>query len=275
MRLILGSNGGLGKTFIKYCKNKSDIFFSKKKLDILNSIELEEKLSSCKINSLINFAAYTDVPRAEKNVKQCFEINSLSLNNICELVNSYNIKLYHISTDYVFSNSKINNEKQKTNPTNIYGLSKKYGEEIIKSKCNNYSIIRTSWLFNEYRKDFLGKILKKINNNETINMNYEEGCPTSCKSLAKFIDRISLENKKTKEILHFRNFPEISRKDFVKKIIAINNKKNKFLYKKRIKQIFKFDNVDRPNKSFLNCENTFKKYKIRKTFWYDELKQVI
>ena len=72
---------------------------------------------------------------AEKNIKHCFEINSLSLNNLCEIVNKHNIKLYHVSTDYVFSNDKMNNEKQKTNPTNIYGLSKKYGEEIIKQNA--------------------------------------------------------------------------------------------------------------------------------------------
>lgn len=271
MRIIIGSNGGLGKTFRKYYKTQKDIFFKKDELNILNINKLIKVIEVNKINSLINFAAYTNLQKSEIKKKDCILINGLSLNNICEILNYYKIKLYHISTDYVFSSNFQNKEKDKTNPKNIYGISKRLAEDIIINKSNNYSIIRTSWLFNEFGNDFISKILEKIRKKSFLKIRDEYGCPTSAKSLSAFINFISSKNFKTKEVLHFCNYPFTSRLNFTNAIIYNFNKKNSFKYNKEIELVDNFDNVIRPYKSMLSCDKTLKKYKYTKKYWDKDL----
>lgn len=275
MNLFIGCNGGLGRTYLKFFSNKEDLFLNKKDLDILNLKELVKIIDNYKVDNIVIFAAFTNLPKAEIDILKCFRVNSLSMINICEILNIYKIKLYYISTDYVFSNNYENIESQITNPINIYGLSKKIGEDIIKKKSNNFCIIRTSWLFNEFQNNFVSKMLEKLKKNERIFINNEFGCPTSCESLAKFINKIINKEEETKEILHYRNYPAVSRIDFTLRIISLFNKSNKFKYKNEIIEISKFDNVRRPLKSVLNCNYTFEKYNITKISWYEELKKII
>lgn len=275
MNLFVGCNGGLGKTYTKNFGEKNNLYFAKEKLNLTDILKIEKMIKKYKIKNFINFAAYTNLPLSEKNMIECFNINCFSLINLCEILNKHKVKLFHISTDYVFNNLNENFENQKKNPINIYGLSKNYGEEVIKFKSNNYSIVRTSWLFSKYKNNFVDKIIDKIKKNENLFINNEIGCPTSSDSLSFFINKIINQNIKTKEILHFRNFPAISRDKFTLKIIEIYNKKNKKKYEKKINNILKFDIVERPKISILNCDSTFKKYKIKKNFWKKELNKII
>ena len=273
MRIFLGSNGGLGKTFIKYYKKKEDLFYKKKDLDILDTNKLIKIIENNNVNSLINFAAFTNLQDCENNKKESFLINGISLNNICEILNYYKVKLYHISTDYVFSSNHYNNEKDNTNPKNIYGISKNLAEKIIINKSDNYSIIRTSWLFNEF-DDFISKILSKIKKKESLKIRKEYGCPTSSNSLSAFLDFISYKNLKSKEILHFCNYPVTSRLNFTKAIINNYDKRNNIKYNKKIELVRNFDSVERPYKSILSCNSTLNKYKYTKKYWINDLKKI-
>ena len=70
--------------------------------------------------------------------------------------------LVQISTDYVFGKEPYNTpcrEDQQGTPTGVYGLTKLHGEQkIIASGCK-YMIIRTSWLYSEYGKNFCRTML--------------------------------------------------------------------------------------------------------------------
>ena len=69
----------------------------------------------------------------------------------------HNATLIHISTDYVFDGTKSSPyvETDKTNPLNIYGKSKLKGEEYAQNLCPKLLIIRTSWIFSEFGKNFV------------------------------------------------------------------------------------------------------------------------
>ena len=137
-------------------------------------------------------------------------------------------------------------------------------EKIIINKSDNYSIIRTSWLFNEFGNDFISKILSKIKKKESLKIRKEYGCPTSSNSLSAFLDFISYKNLKSKEILHFCNYPVTSRLNFTKAIINNYDKRNNIKYNKKIELIRDFDSVERPYKSILSCNSTLNKYKYTK-----------
>ena len=137
-------------------------FTSFKEVDISNKKKVDDYIKSNKINLIINCAAFTDVDRAETNEKKAFEANAYGVKNILDSSFKYNCKLIHISTDYVFGtlNKKEINELNEINPLNIYGKSKLMGEKFILQSKVNSVIIRTSWLYSKYGKNFLKKIIE-------------------------------------------------------------------------------------------------------------------
>ena len=277
MRIFTGSNGDLGKVFENNYKTNTDKFYSKKELDITKYEDIKKLFKMNKnINSFINFAAYTNVFKSESEKKKSLEINAVALENLCEILNEFKVKLYHISTDYVFNNkNKENYEKDFTNPINYYGYTKMMGENIILKKSKNYSIIRTSLLFSKYENNYVKKIQKIIMKDEKISINNDIGCPTSCLNFSNFINEVSKKNYKTKEILHYRDYPNVSRLTFTKKIIKIIEQKYKKKYKNRISIINNYDEIKRPKRSILNCNLTFEKYRIEKKKWIKDLNNII
>ena len=75
---------------------------------------------------------------------------------IAKIAKEIDALLIHISTDYVFDGKSKNSytENSNTNPIGIYGLTKLQGEKSIISSGCKYYIIRTSWVFSEYGKNF-------------------------------------------------------------------------------------------------------------------------
>ena len=88
-----------------------------------------------------------------------------------------------------------------------------------------------------------------------------------------FLDFISYKNLKSKEILHFCNYPVTSRLNFTKAIINNYDKRNNIKYNKKIELVRNFDSVERPYKSILSCNSTLNKYKYTKKYWINDLKK--
>ena len=109
----------------------------------------------------INTIAFTDVSKSEIFKDQPSLINNKAVNNLASACKKSKTKLVHFSTDYVFNGLKETPyiESDATNPLNFYGISKLRGEGSIRASGCEYLIIRTSWVFSEFRKNFLKTIL--------------------------------------------------------------------------------------------------------------------
>ena len=84
-----------------------------------------------------------------------------------------NIKLIHISTDYVFDgkNFKPYCEEFQTNPNSIYGQTKLDGEnEMININPSNSIIIRTSWVYSYYGNNFVKTMLRLVNTHNELSI---------------------------------------------------------------------------------------------------------
>ncbi|WP_077585084.1 sugar nucleotide-binding protein [Paenibacillus larvae] len=70
-------------------------------------------------------------------------------------------RLVFISTDYVFDRKKegIYAESDCTNPLSVYRSSKLHGEKFVQVICDNYYIVRTSWLYGKYCSNFVTNFL--------------------------------------------------------------------------------------------------------------------
>ncbi|TDG95165.1 dTDP-4-dehydrorhamnose reductase [Cardinium endosymbiont of Culicoides punctatus] len=194
--LITGANGLLGSTLqdtFKYHRLITPLYCSKSDLDITDTAQLEAYVTKHPVRYIINCAAYTDVQRAEQEVKACFEVNSIGAGNLATLSRKYNIPLIHISTDYVFGTTlgcplKPNDP---TEPVNQYGHSKLAGEKLITEIAEQYYIIRTSWLYHECGDNFFTRIIESGKKNETIQVPDDQiGSPTYVRDLAEAIGEV-------------------------------------------------------------------------------------
>ena len=103
--LVTGSKGQLGselKAIASDYLGMQFIFTDLFELDITNHLAVKEFIKVFKINAIINCAAYTAVDKAEEQVDLANEINHLAVANFAQIAKDNNIKLIHISTDYIF-----------------------------------------------------------------------------------------------------------------------------------------------------------------------------
>ena len=230
MIVVTGKGGQLASEFLEIKKNdKNWIFLSIDELDISNQNQVLNFFSNNYCDLLINCAAYTNVDKAESEHENCYNVNYQGVKNLIEGCKINKTKLIHYSTDYVFDGLNPNplTEKDKPNPIGIYGKSKLNGEiEIIKSKLNSI-IIRTSWVYSNYGKNFVKTMLNLSKKTQEISVvNDQIGSPTYALDLAKATISL-IENQKYKwiknEIFHFSNEGYCSWFDFAKEIFNITN----------------------------------------------------
>ena len=203
-------------------------FTNRLNLDITDYKAVKDFVESNNINAIINCAAYTFVDRAQSEPELANEINHLAVLNLATLAKAHNIKLIHISTDYVFDgkSQKPYKETDQTNPQSVYGKTKLDGELAIQ-KINpaNSIIIRTSWLYSKFGNNFVKKITALSKTNSELNVVSDQfGSPTSAADLAQVILTILPKIKNnTVETYHYSNAGSCSWYDFALEIFRIKN----------------------------------------------------
>jgi len=279
--LITGINGQLGselKEIYQKYTNYNFYFTDVDSLDITNSFLVDEYFVKNKIDFIINCAAYTAVDKAEEEKEKANEVNCVAVRNLVKVCLKQDIKLIHISTDYVFDGKKNSpyDEDDLTNPIGEYGLSKYMGEnEILKSKIKAI-IIRTSWLYSSFGNNFVKTILRLSQKKYSINVvNDQFGSPTYARDLAEVcMQTIKQSNSwlARPEIFHFSNEGRCSWYDFAKKILEINEIKLDIVsvtsenYPSKTK---------RPKYSLLNKGKIKSKFNISIAKWDDSLRDCL
>ena len=227
--LLIGSDGQLGLEFQKISNSYDSLywFFSTiKTLDLSRLDTISSFLNDINPSVIINCAAYTSVDKAETESKLADIINYKAVDIISKWTSSNNVKLIHISTDYVLEgSSKIPlDENSLTNPVNEYGRSKLKGEEVCLKNDPNSIIIRTSWLYSSFGKNFVKTMIDLMKTNNTVKViNDQIGSPTYANDLAKVIIEIIMNSKNKSGLFHYSNEGEISWFEFARSIRELYN----------------------------------------------------
>lgn len=276
--LVTGGNGQLGSELKEIAPDYQDynfFFTDVKDLDITNHGAVECFIESNKINIIINCAAYTAVDKAESEPELADAINHLAVANFSEIAKKNNIKLVHISTDYVFdgTNKKPYKEIDVPNPQSVYGQTKLDGE-LVMQKINpvNSIIIRTSWVYSRFGNNFVKTIIRLAETRDEISVVADQiGSPTNAADLAKAILEIlpQIENNNV-ELFHYANQGVASWYDFAKAIFEICGTNIKV---KPIETTQYPTPAKRPFYAVMNKGNIVEKFKIEIPYWRDALKQ--
>ena len=280
--LVIGSNGQLGQCIydqIHSCDYNLH-FSSRAEIDITDFIETRRKISEINPDLIIDASAYTDVGKAETNKKIASLINHHAVDNMATICRDLNCWLFHISTDFVFDgkNKHPYNEDDEVNPQSVYGISKLMGEVAIKEKCKRYLIIRTSWLFSEYGKNFLKTMVYLGQKRKELSIVGDQyGCPTYAQDLAIAISLI-IKKLNTREltsgIYHFCGNKSCSWFDFAKAIF-LEAEVQGFVTPKNlsITTSKNYDTkVNRPKYSALDCSKIFSEFNIYPSDWIKGIK---
>jgi dTDP-4-dehydrorhamnose reductase len=209
---LIGNKGMLGNDVEKLLKERGFTYWaSDKEVDITDYKALEKFGKDKKIKWIINCSGYTKVDKAEEEIDETFKINKDGVRNIALFSAKKQIRLIHISTDYVFDgrqerSSVAYREDDKTNPINIYGKSKLAGEEEIKKILGEYFIIRTAWLYGLQGNNFVYTMLRLFKEKEVVKVAEDQwGSPTYTVDLAGAILKIIEDDAVSYGIYHFSN----------------------------------------------------------------------
>lgn len=210
--LVTGANGQLGHELMAILDPINSHFYDKSQFDITNIHQIEHQLSFLKVDIVINCAAYTAVDKAESEKELCKSINVIGARNLATICKKLNIKLIHVSTDFVFDGEQCvpYHENDATNPLSVYGLSKLNGEREIMNILPSSIIIRTSWLYSSFGKNFVKTIIRlcKERERERLSIVVDQiGTPTYAADLALAVNQIIAHPQFHSEsgIFHFSN----------------------------------------------------------------------
>lgn len=278
--LVTGGNGQLGSSLKILSKNYPDYkfcFTDYEELDITSQEAISNYLDSDKFFAVINCAAYTAVDKAESDKDKARLFNSTAPKYLAIEAEKRGVGLIHISTDYVFGNTKntpIQPLDKDTNPNSVYGQTKLEGENNIQKNISSYIIIRTAWLYSEFGCNFVKTMIRLGEEKESINVVYDQvGSPTYALDLAKAImESLNHITPITKMILHYTNDGVCSWYDFAKKIMelkGINCKINPILTKQYPSP------APRPSYSVLDKQPIKNYLSIEIPHWEDSLKECL
>lgn len=228
--LITGANGQLGNEMRIIARNSSDkyIFTDISQvegqetviLDITDRGAVRKIVSENNVDVIVNCAAYTNVDRAEDNENIAELLNATAPENLAIVMKEVDGLLVHISTDYIFGKEPYNTpckEDRQGTPTGVYGVTKLHGEQRIVATGCKYVIIRTSWLYSEFGKNFCKTMLNLTSTKSELKVVFDQvGTPTYALDLASAI--VTVIKNPVQGVYHYSNEGVCSWFDFAKMI---------------------------------------------------------
>jgi dTDP-4-dehydrorhamnose reductase len=209
--LITGANGQLG-TELRHLLDARETDYratDSHELDITDKAAVDAYFKDFQPQVVYHCAAYTAVDAAEeapgKAINQKVNVDGTA--NIAAAANKVGAIVVYISTDYVFDGDQAAEYTVDAQPAprNEYGRAKYEGEQAVQRLADKYYIIRTSWVYGEYGKNFVYTMLKLAQTHDHLTVvNDQFGRPSWTRTLAEFMT-YALDHQLDYGIYHLSN----------------------------------------------------------------------
>lgn len=190
--LVTGATGQLGYDVVRELNSRGiyDVLaLGSADMDITDPKRVETIIQTYRPKVIIHCAAYTNVKGAEKDIHNAFLVNTYGTKYITDSARAVDAKMIYVSTDYVFDGEKkdVYDTQDTTHPLNVYGMSKRMGEEIVQT-YNKSFIVRTSWVFGVKGNNFVKTMLEKADKEDEVKVVQDQiGSPTYTVDLARLL----------------------------------------------------------------------------------------
>jgi dTDP-4-dehydrorhamnose reductase len=137
---------------------------------------------------VVNCAAWTDVDAAEAKEQEATAVNGTGVGWLADACRDAGATLVHYSTDYVFDGRAAAPYPIETppDPVNAYGRGKALGEKFILESGTRHLLVRTSWLYAPWGKNFVRSIIALSGQRTDLSVvDDQRGRPTSAQHLAR------------------------------------------------------------------------------------------
>lgn len=275
MILVFGKTGQVATELQKL---ENVLALSREDVDLSNPSTCADAIREHVPKAVINAAAYTAVDKAEDEEALATIINGDSPKAMAEVCASMGIPLVHISTDYVFSGDGDTPWKPDdiTVPQSAYGRSKLAGEIAVRDSGAVYVILRTSWVVSLHGTNFVKKIMRLSEKQDTFNVVADQiGGPTPARDIAAACLQIAeqlIKDPSKSGTYHFSGAPDVSWAEFATNIFAQARRKV------TIKPISTVDYptpAKRPLNSRIDCFTTEQIFTIHRPDWRKGLNMIL
>jgi dTDP-4-dehydrorhamnose reductase len=276
--LVTGASGQLGSELKvgSECYSQFAWIFADRAIVSLDNLSvLKNQLVDIHPAIILNCGAYTAVDKAETEPELADIVNHQAVQIIAQYANENQVKLIHISTDYVFDGTSAVAlpEEAVTRPINVYGATKRAGELACLEANPDAIIIRTSWVYSRFGNNFVKTMQRLLQERETISVvNDQIGSPTYAADLAQAMMDIVTAQEWIPGIYNYSNEAEISWYEFVLAIQEIGG------YTCEVKGIPSSSyptSAKRPAFSLLNKTKIRKVYGVSVPDYKDSLKKCL
>ena len=284
--LVTGSNGQLGTELRRLALDSPHHFIftdinslpgvETVYLDISDRASIDIIAESEKVDLIVNCAAYTDVERAESEIDMAMLLNHQAVENLAGAAASRDAALIHISTDYIFSgegNLPIREDAVPA-PKGVYGSTKLAGEKAIQKSACRSVIVRTSWLYSPYGRNFVKTMRRLMQESGQIRVVYDQvGSPTYAADLADALMQIIQGPRiEGKAVYHYSDEGAVSWYDFAQAIREISGFDCKIIPCRSEDYPTK---ARRPHYSVLDKSAIKRAYRLEIPYWRDALARCI
>lgn len=172
--VLLGSGGLLGSSFKSLLSTDPSaalISFTRQDLDITNTQESERMLQKVHPDVVINAAALCNMEACEEDPEASIRVNAEAPRWWAVECSKLDIKLVHVSTDYIFdgSASEPYGEEVQPSPLSVYAKHKAEADEAV-LKFSQHLVVRVAWVFGSKGKTFMSKIPQLLMEREELNV---------------------------------------------------------------------------------------------------------
>jgi dTDP-4-dehydrorhamnose reductase len=195
--LVTGREGQLARSIAERAADHPGldiIFTSRGEADLSSSGSVAGAITAVRPELVVNAAAYTAVDQAEAEPALAFRINAEGAGEAAAAAREVGAAVIQLSTDYVFDGRARDPyaEDAPTEPLSVYGRSKLAGEAAVRVTNPDHLILRTSWVYSPFGRNFVRTMASLAAEREVLNVVSDQfGCPTSALDLAEAILRIA------------------------------------------------------------------------------------
>lgn len=229
--VVTGSHGQVARSIVERSTGTAfDIICIGRPSFDLADLTTAGAIAETKPDILVNAAAYTDVNKAEVEQDLAERVNARAPSLLAAQAGALGIPLIHLSTDYVFDGTKpvAYTEDDPICPINVYGRTKAAGELAIAAAHPDHVILRTSWIYSPFSRNFVRSMLALARRQDDIRVVADQiGNPTAATDIADGIlavagNLVAGRNTKHYGIFHLAADGATSWADFAAAIFSIS-----------------------------------------------------
>jgi dTDP-4-dehydrorhamnose reductase len=225
--LLLGGSGRLGRVLTATWRDRHDLLLpGRAQLDLAHPDRLATALAAFDFDTLVNVAGLTSPDTCEDNPDLAWRVNAESPGRLGQLCAEHGARLIHLSTDYVFAGdgSEPLDEEAPTVPVNVYGRSKRAGEQAVLSACPAALVGRVSWLFGDAGGDVPTAVLERVRRGAALDFIEDKwSAPTWTHELADWLETLITDSRDLTGLLHLCHSGSASWRDFAQAVLDLGH----------------------------------------------------